>query len=57
MYQIRFDLTNRHEYSQIFDSEWAANYVAIQVIHANLGVQKAEIFNRKTHEIVKTYTR
>jgi hypothetical protein len=44
------------EYSQVFASEWAANYVAIQVVHANLGVTKAEIVNRKTGKIEKTYT-
>ena len=52
MYQIRYDLGNRTEYSQTFSSEWAANYVAIQVVHSNLGVRKAEIVSRATGEII-----
>jgi hypothetical protein len=55
MYQIRMTTEKTIEYSQVFASEWAANYVAIQVVHANLGVTKAEIVNRKTGKIEKTY--
>lgn len=55
MFQVRYDLGNRHEYSQVFNSEWAANYVAIQVVHANLGVIQADVINRKTGEILKSY--
>lgn len=57
MFQIRYHINNRIEYSQVFESEWATNYIAIQVVHANLGVNKAEIINRKTGEIIKEYTR
>lgn len=57
MFQITYILKNRVEYSQIFESEWAANYVAIQVVHANLGVEIAQVCNHRTGEIIKEYTR
>ncbi len=56
MYQIIFNLGNRNEHSQYFASDWAANYAAIQVVHANLGVKSATIVNISTGEILKTYT-
>jgi hypothetical protein len=56
MYQIIFNLGNRDERSQYFASDWAANYAAIQVVHANLGVKSATIVNISTGEILKTYT-
>ena len=57
MFQIRYDIGNRHEYSQNFDSTWAANMVAISAVRSCSQIIKAEIVNKVTGEIEKTYKR
>lgn len=57
MFQIRYDIGNRHEYSQNFDSAWTANMVAISAVRNCPQIIKAEIINKVTGEIEKTYKR
>ena len=44
-------------YSNMFNSEWAANMVAIGYVRHYNEVTKAEIVNLETGEIIKTYTK
>lgn len=58
MYQIRTTTTaGRVAYSNKFDSAWAANMVAIGYVRQYPEVVKAEIVNRQTGMVEKTYTK
>ena len=58
MYQIMTTTTNHGTcYSNLFNSEWAANMVAIGYVRHYDEVTKAEIVNLETGEIIQTYTK
>lgn len=58
MFQIRTTTnTGRVAYSNKFDSAWAANMVAIGYMRQYTEVAKAEIVNRQTGMVEKTYTK
>lgn len=58
MFQIRTTTnTGRVAYSNKFDSAWAANMVAIGYVRQYTEVVKAEIVNRQTGMVEKTYTK
>lgn len=58
MYQIKSTTkSGKVSYSQIFNSAWAVNMIAISYIHNYDELEKVEIINRKTSEIEKTYLR
>lgn len=58
MYQIRYDLGNRYEYSMYFESEWMiANHVAEDMVRHHPEILRADVLDKRTHKIVKTYTK
>ena len=58
MYQIRTTTTaGQVAYSNNFDSAWAANMIAIGYVRQYPEVVKAEIVNRQTGMVEKTYTK
>lgn len=58
MYQIMTTTTNHGTcYSNLFNSEWAANMVAIGYVRHYDEVTKAEIVNLETSEVIQTYTK
>lgn len=57
MYQIRYDLGNRYEYSMYFESEWVVHHMAERMVRKYPEILQADVLNRQTHKIIKTYTK
>ena len=58
MYQIRYDLGNRYEYSMYFESEWAIMHRVVKdMMHQHPEILRADVLDKRTHKIVKTYTK
>ena len=55
MTQNTYIFKNRIEYSEIFENEYTAKYIAIQVITANLGVKSVQVCDYITGEIIDEY--
>lgn len=57
MYQIRYDLGNRYEYSMYFESEWVVHRAAEEMVRRHPEILQADVINKQTHQIIKTYTK
>ena len=57
MYQIRYDLGNRYEYSMYFESEWVVHHMAEDMVRRHPEILRADVLDKRTHKIIKTYTK